>query len=165
MTDRDREKDARDSGEPTESAESKETDTPAEPDSSDSPSSHGPLSGLREDIEARRDRRANATPDAEDVFETGNDEPVLDGEQVWEDLLEGQADEAGMLAFGEQVEDETADVRIIPDRICHNCKYFADPPDLHCTHDGTEIRRVVDMDHYEVVDCPVVKHRSDLDGQ
>lgn len=125
----------------------------------------GPLSGLREDIEERRERRRDSAPAVEDVFESGSEEPVLDGEQVWEDLLAGQADEAGMLAFGEKVEGETADVRIIPDRICHNCEYFADPPDLHCNHDGTEIRRLVDMEHYEVVDCPVVKHRSDLDGQ
>jgi len=27
-------------------------------------------------------------------------------------------------------------------------------PRCHCTNEGTEIREVVDTDHYEVTDCP-----------
>ena len=123
-----------------------------------------PLAGLRADIEERRQRRQSSTQDVDEVFEEAGSEPVVDGEQVWEDLLAGQDGEAGVLAFGEPVDGESADVTVIPSRVCHSCTHFGDPPELHCTHDGTTIRCMVDMDHYEVVDCPVVKNRSDLQG-
>ncbi len=121
-----------------------------------------PLSGLRADIEERRQQRQSAAPDVDGVFEEAGSEPIVDGERVWEDLLDGQDAEAGVLAFGEPVEGEGEDVTVIPSRVCHSCKHFGDPPELYCSHDGTTIRRMVDMDRYEVVDCPVVKNRSDL---
>ena len=124
-----------------------------------------PLSGLRANIEERRQQRQqreSSNPAVDDAFQEAATDPVVDGEQVWEDLLAGQDEDAGVLAFGEQVESESADVRIIPNRVCHSCTHFGDPPELHCTHDGTTIRRMVDMAHYEVVECPVVKNRSDL---
>lgn len=124
----------------------------------------GPLSGLRADIEERRKERESEAPAVEDVFEKTAEEPMLDGEQIWEDLLESQDAEAAPFALGEAVEGEAADVRVIESRICHSCKWFGEPPELHCTHDGTTIRRMVDMDHYEVEECPVVKNRSDLHG-
>lgn len=130
--------------------------------SSDADADDAPLSGLRANIEERRQRRQSSTPDVDEVFEEASSEPVVDGEQVWEDLLEGQDDTAGVLAFGEPVEGEPEDVTVIPNSVCHSCTYFGDPPELHCTHEGTTIRRMVDMDHYEVVDCPIVKNRSDL---
>lgn len=121
-----------------------------------------PLSGLRANIEERRQQRQTSTRDVDEVFEEAGSAPVVDGEQIWEDLLAGQEEAAGLLAFGEEVERESEDVCLIPNRVCHSCKHFGDPPELHCTHDGTTIRRMVDMDRYEVVECPVVKNRSDL---
>lgn len=122
-----------------------------------------PLSGLRADIEERRQQRQSSTPDVDEVFEEAGSAPVVDGEQIWEDLLAGHEEVPGLLAFGEAVEEGTSeDVTIIPNRVCHSCKHFGDPPELHCTHEGTTIRRMVDMDRYEVVECPVVKNRSDL---
>lgn len=53
-------------------------------------------------------------------------------------------------------------VRVVSDRTCHGCRFFADPPDLACTHAGTEIRRVVDTDHFEVVNCPIVVDYIDV---
>lgn len=140
----------------------RDDDTPAD----DEQTGHeAPLSGLRANIEERRQQRRqreSSNPAVDEAFQEAVTDPVVDGEQVWEDLLTGQDEDAGVLAFGEQVESESADVRIIPNRVCHNCTHFGDPPELHCTHDGTTIRRMVDMDHYEVVECPVVKNRSDL---
>lgn len=134
-------------------------------DSEDVDTDDAPLSGLRANIEERRKRRQrgeSSTPDVDEVFEQASSEPVIDGDQVWEDLVSGQGEAAGVLAFGEPVEGESEDVTVIPNSVCHSCTYFGEPPELHCTHEGTTIRRMVDMDHYEVVDCPVVKNRSDL---
>lgn len=132
-----------------------------------------PLSGLRADIEERRRERQESVPEPDEAFDEAVTEPLLDGEQVWEDLVSSQEDDAGTVAFGDQVEEPEdplteepeADVTIIQDSVCHNCKYFGEPPELHCTHDGTSIRRMVDMKRFEVVDCPVVKSRSDLREQ
>lgn len=133
--------------------------------SSSSPPDDAPLSGIRASIEERRERRQrreSSTPDVDEAFEEASSDPVLDGEQVWEDLLSGQDDAVDVLAFGDPVEGESGDVTVIESSVCHSCKYFGEPPELHCTHEGTTIRKMVDMDHYEVVDCPVVKNRSDL---
>lgn len=94
----------------------------------------------------------------EELFEESG-EPVIDGEDVWNELLEEDS-EARVVA--EVVEtDLDRDVRIIESRLCHGCPYFATPPDVHCNHEGTEIREVVDTDHFEVADCPMVV--DDLD--
>jgi hypothetical protein len=120
-----------------------------------------PLADLTRDIEERR--RTRETPDVDEVFEPAGSEPVVDGEAVWEALVEDR-DDSGLVAFAETVEDESAAVHVIPSSVCHGCPHFGDPPELHCVHEGTTIRRVVDMDHFEVVACPVVEQRSDLHG-
>jgi len=119
-----------------------------------------PLSDLADDVRERRARPDNPS-EFDDLFsevEVGE----VDGEQAWRDLL---AEEDGEpLAFGERVEsEEDRDIRVIENRTCHNCQYFGEPPELHCTHEDTEIRRVVDTDHYEVVDCPMVVDEEEFD--
>lgn len=69
----------------------------------------------------------------------------LDPEEVWSEL-EG----------GDEAADEGSDVRVQHRSVCHGCKYFSTPPEMHCNHEGTEILEVVDTDHYEVVDCPMM---------
>ncbi|MFB6146578.1 MAG: hypothetical protein ABEJ08_02715 [Halobacteriaceae archaeon] len=102
----------------------------------------------------------------DELFETGLSETeteAVDPEAVWAEL----ESEEGEPVFVADEDSESAgppgsDVREIPNRICHSCRFFGEPPDLHCTHDGTEIREAVDFDHYEVVDCPMVVDRDDL---
>jgi hypothetical protein len=54
------------------------------------------------------------------------------------------------------------DLRTIPKNTCHGCPNFADPPELACTHEGTEIAAMVDADHFRVVDCPMVDDEEDI---
>lgn len=118
-----------------------------------------PLSDLAADVRERRERE----PD-EDFGELFSEVEVgeVDGEAAWRELL--MEDEGEPLAIGERVEtDEDRDVRVIENRTCHRCQYFGEPPELHCTHEGTEIRRVVDTDHYEVVDCPMVVDEEEFE--
>ena len=49
-----------------------------------------------------------------------------------------------------------SDVRTIPKETCHSCPHFGDPPELHCTHEGTDILAMTDADHFRVADCPIV---------
>jgi len=121
-----------------------------------------PLSDLATGVREREaEREHESDPDFDELFEAVDVEGV-DGEQAWRDLL---AEEEGEpLAVGERVQtDENRDVRRIENRTCHNCQYFGEPPTLHCTHEGTEIRRVVDTDHYEVVDCPMVVDEEEFE--
>ncbi len=49
---------------------------------------------------------------------------------------------------------------IVPKRrYCEQCRQFSAPPDVACTNPGTEIRELVDSDHFSVYDCPVVARR------
>lgn len=120
-----------------------------------------PLSDLRADVEARRE--AAADEDFEELFtevETGD----VDEEAVWEAV--SAAAETPSVDPGAAVADETAggdtrDVTVVEKRLCHGCPHFADPPETACTHEGTTIDAEVDVDHFRVVDCPVVAERED----
>lgn len=105
-----------------------------------------PLEDLADEL--RSDWREDLGEVAEDAFiEVEVDE--IDRESIWAEL-EGTAD----ASFEHSAENEE---RVIPKRsFCHRCRYFAEPPDMSCTHEGTEIIELVDMDHYRVLDCPIV---------
>jgi len=48
-------------------------------------------------------------------------------------------------------------------RYCEQCEYFSPPPDVSCTHEGTEIVEFRDMETVRLVDCPVVAERRRLE--
>lgn len=115
-----------------------------------------PLSDLAAEVGRRRD-----ADDLENAFEE-MDVPDVDAERLWEQLVEGGDD---AVVFSERVDGERdRDVRVVPKRTCQNCPYFADPPDVACTHDGTDILELVDVDHHKVADCPMVVDDDALDA-
>ncbi|QDX40616.1 hypothetical protein [Salarchaeum sp. JOR-1] len=143
----------RDSGAPADERDEQRADEGREERSA-------PLSDLATGVRERESER-ESDGEFDDLF-SEVDVGELDGEQAWRDLLAEAEGEP--LAIGQQVEsEEDRDVRVIENRTCHNCQYFGEPPELHCTHEGTEIRRVVDTDHYEVVDCPMVVDEEEFD--
>ena len=111
-----------------------------------------PLSELSRGVRERR-RRKEREPDAFAAFDRG---PLadLDDEELWTEL---SADPD--VSMAESTADGR-DVRVVAKRVCHGCPHFAAPPDVRCTHEGTEIRRLEDLDHFRVVDCPVVAEES-----
>lgn len=129
-----------------------------------------PLSDLREDVERRREE--NADDDFEELFT----EMDVDGadEEVWDALSEtgpstaGTAVDASTTAAGTPADasadadtvHETREVTVVEKRLCHGCPHFSDPPETRCTHDGTTIEAEVDIDHFRVVDCPIVAERE-----
>lgn len=124
-------------------------DEPGDP-APESPGDAAPLSDLADEVARRRDTDGE---DAADVFEE-MDAPEIDAEQLWEQLVTGGDD---TVVFSERVEsDVDRDVRVIPKRTCQGCPYFTDPPQVGCTHDGTDILELVDVDHHKVADCPMV---------
>lgn len=85
---------------------------------------------------------------------TAVDAGDIDEDAVWERLVEGATEPAP------GPDEET----VVPKAsYCEQCEYFAPPPEVRCTHEGTEILELVDMEHVRVVACPVVAQRRGMD--
>ncbi len=45
---------------------------------------------------------------------------------------------------------------------CEHCEWFSEPPEVSCTHEGTEIVEFLDMETVRLLNCPVVEERRAL---
>jgi len=136
---------------------------------------------------------AEDAPDADEVFDK-EDVSDVDGEALWDELAGGGSTAAaGTAAESAATETATAeqsveepttgsvggqpggspggdDEETLVDKrqYCQQCPYFTDPPEVGCTHPGTEIVEVVEDGRFRVRDCPVVTEtgpdRTILDG-
>ncbi len=95
-------------------------------------------------------------PFEDDIFEE-MEVGELDPDEVWESLSE--AEERGSVT---EVEDKRY-AEVSKHRFCEQCEFFSDPPDIHCSHDGTEILEFIDQETVRVVDCPIVAEREELE--
>lgn len=79
-----------------------------------------------------------------------------DAESVWEDLsaaqLRGSVTELEGSTYAE----------VSKHSYCERCEYFSEPPEISCSHEGTEIVEFVDMETVRLVDCPIVAERRAL---
>jgi hypothetical protein len=74
----------------------------------------------------------------------------IDEEWVWDELEGGSPGGAGS---GEE--------HIVPTRaFCAQCEHVADPPEVQCTYEGSEIIELVDKDNVRVRGCPIVEQRQ-----
>lgn len=96
---------------------------------------------------------ADEPVDIDDLFaESAVDD--IDSDSLWSEV------EAGVGSAIAWQSDEP-DISIVPKQsFCQNCPHLADPPDVTCTHEGTEILDFPDSDHVRVRDCPIVEERS-----
>ena len=112
------------------------------------------------------DEEPDADLDADELF-VEMDVGEVDEEALWADIAaeeeRGDAVADTSLATGTETEGETA---VVPkSRYCQSCEYFSEPPEISCSHEGTEIVEGVDMDSFRVRNCPVVaKRRGSNDG-
>lgn len=107
------------------------------------------------DLTARIDEREDAT-------ETGTERDLF-AEVQFDELGHGdvwEAIEADETPGGGYVADATDTAVVAKREFCERCQHFAEPPDAHCTHDGTEINVFVDRAHVEVANCPIVEERE-----
>lgn len=81
----------------------------------------------------------------------------VDPDEVWNRLSEAQ--ERGSVAQ----EGERTYAEVSKHRFCEQCEFFSDPPEVACSHDGTEILEFVDQETVRLVDCPVVAEREELE--
>jgi hypothetical protein len=135
------------------------------------------------------DRETDAEPtdgappaESDDAFEEMDVDPV-DSEDVWVDLLDADDDataaagdstgtEPGQAAATDatpgagsaaaEAETDAREEHVIPKAdYCQQCAYFADPPEVACENEGTDIVSVEDFEHFRVRGCPVVENEFD----
>jgi hypothetical protein len=104
----------------------------------------GPLGDLAADVEGRRQRKTPADDALFDEVDVGE----LDADELWAQVASDEP------TVGTRREREVRE--IAKRKYCNSCPYFADPPDVGCGHEGTDIVEQVDMEHFKVADCPVV---------
>jgi hypothetical protein len=123
-----------------------------------------PLEDLARDVNDRRTQRAERADatDVEDPFEQV-DVVDVDRDRLWDDLSRVDAGRAGDDAADVQLPilspESTGDARehVVAKRdYCEGCPHFSAPPEVRCTHGGTEIVEVVSFEEFRVRDCPVV---------
>nr|WP_159763202.1 hypothetical protein [Halovenus carboxidivorans] len=173
--------DSRDSSEPSRAAEGDGSDEPttgfgrAEQDPSGSDSGAGPeprepFEEMEFDV-GRRD--GESLPEDELLSDVGQrdgdpfdsfrdafdemDVDKLDPDVVWQELA--SAESRG--SVGDAQSRTYAEVS--KHSYCEQCPHFSPPPDVTCTHEGTEIVEFLDMETVRVVDCPVVTERENLE--
>ncbi|MFW5965375.1 MAG: hypothetical protein ACOCP3_01330 [Halodesulfurarchaeum sp.] len=142
-------------GDANETSESESTDSsepeggrsPSEAERSERPDSI-PLSGLRDSLEEPEET-------GEPVFHRETIEEV-DADGVWADLLMDEEDPEGRFRATAVEEGPEGPTQVISKRICERCRYVEDPPLLHCTHEGTTIHELTDVEHVRVSNCPMV---------
>lgn len=115
------------------------------------PGSEGPLNDLADRV---REQEERAVED-DDLFETVEVGGV-DEEALWEQVTteEGYAVEAP--EDREDVVEKSA--------YCEQCEFFTGPPRTRCTHEGTQILEMVDLEQFRVRNCPVVLEEEALEN-
>ena len=100
----------------------------------------------------------------DDPFEEGSvfekmEVDDLDPDEVWAQLTD--AEERGSVSDLQ----ERIYAEVSKHRYCEQCEFFSQPPNVHCSHEGTEILEFTDMEEVRVVDCPVVAERKELEEE
>ena len=75
---------------------------------------------------------------------------------MWEDLsrsdVEPETETHGQRRFAE----------VSKHTYCERCEYFSEPPEIACSHEGTDIIEFTDFETVRVADCPIVAEREEL---
>lgn len=101
---------------------------------------------------------------SESAFERVDVDSV-DPDTVWERFTESaeRTDDGHGTLGGEAVPADAPDTVEVPKRrFCQTCPHFSAPPEIECTHEGTEILTFVGSDEVRVTNCPVVEERREL---
>ncbi|QZA88766.1 hypothetical protein K0C01_00930 [Salinarchaeum sp. IM2453] len=114
-----------------------------------------PREGPLGDLAATIDERQRDSTGGDGLFDEKS-VPEIDTETVWEQL---DAESAEEIAAPEKEEVRT----ISKETYCETCEYFSAPPDMKCSHEGTEIRELVDFEQVVVVNCPIVRQDEELE--
>lgn len=125
-----------------------------------------PLERLRKAITGASAARTGTTGTGgqRDAFFQENVDSV-DSDEIWADLLMEDGIAEGLFDPEATEWGRDGKTQIISKRICEQCRYVTEPPELSCTHEGTTIHELVDVDHVRVSDCPMVGPDGEKKGK
>lgn len=118
--------------------------------------------GIRDEI-AQPDALSDIGPREGDPFDQMGDTfeqmdtEGLDPDVVWEELTSAQSRQSGVES------QRRTYAEVSKHSYCEACRFFTGPPEIECTHEGTEIIEFLDMERVRVVDCPIVAERRELE--
>lgn len=115
-----------------------------------------PLDDLAAAVERDTDRSQSSAPDFDDLFDR-QEAADIDGDRLWSQL---EADEPTEMPVPTDREIREIDKR----SYCQGCEFFAEPPDVACTHEDAEILTVPTTETFRVADCPFVREDEALEG-
>lgn len=116
------------------------------------PASDGPLGDLAERI---REKREGVEEDSDDLFEEV-DVGEVDEETLWQQVASEEE-----FVVEEPVDREDV---VAKSTYCEKCEFFTGPPRVRCTHEGTTIVEMTDLEHFRVRNCPVVLEEEALEN-
>lgn len=160
----------------TGSEDAPEFEFPSEDPDAEDPR-EGPMGDLAAEIDRRREEEGDDA-DLGDLFEESDVEAV-DREALWRQVageeaaelvdsdVDGSDDGPTVQSPTPEATEDPGDraERVVEKRsYCQGCEHFSAPPEVHCSHEGTEILEAVDMEHFRVVDCPVVAEDEELEN-
>jgi hypothetical protein len=93
-----------------------------------------------------------------DLFEERDTEGV-DPDTVWENLASSDETEH------DPTDTERRFAEVSKHSYCEQCEHFSPPPDISCTHEGTDIVEFLDMETVRLVNCPIVAERLELENE
>ena len=115
----------------------------------------GPLGNLASDLDRRR--RERDEPIDDELFDEES-VPEIDPDTVWEQIGSDEPPSSEPDPAEDPIE------RVVDSgTYCQGCEHFSAPPEVRCTHEGTEILEMVDVDRFRVVNCPVVRENERLE--
>jgi hypothetical protein len=138
-----------------------------------------PDSGTDADGERDGDASVDGNPfddladvEADDIGDPFEEVEVedIDEDDVWEEIT-GETAESDAEPVGEaEISTEESAIAaeaaaseneaiVKKSSYCQKCEFFAEPPEVACTNEGTEIVELVDSDRFRVRNCPVVEQR------
>ena len=102
-----------------------------------------------------------ATADTEepvDIDALFAESSVTDSRSIWNELENG-------ITRPIDNQPETPDISVIPkSSFCQDCPHLTNPPEVRCTHEGTEILGFPDIDHVRVRNCPIDGEHGGVNG-
>lgn len=141
-----------------------EPDRAGEPGPYDDEDDPAPLDDADDAAPFREPTPGSLDAGADDPFEQV-EVPEVDEEAVWSALDDGGDDGAALDELTDALDtgDEPVEAVVKKNQFCERCEHFSEPPEVACGHEGTEIRELVDVERFRVVDCPVVASRRSLE--
>ncbi|KOX92234.1 hypothetical protein [Haloarcula rubripromontorii] len=127
------------------------SDSAAESDNSvpeSSPSPDDPFSGMD-------DRGEDPFGSAESAFERV-DVDHIDADKVWAEIADDDESKSAP---------ESRYAEVSKHRYCEQCEHFSEPPNAHCTNEGTEIVEFLDMETVRLLDCPIVAEQHEIEDE